>query len=74
MCAPSVPKMPTVSAEQLNQGNVTLSSEKTTRTVGEKEGKKRTVNSLRVPLKNTTETRRTGVNTADTSTGLNIPM
>lgn len=60
--------------EQLNKNNVLLSNSEVTRTTGEKTGNKRTVSSLRVPMKNQTNTGATGVNTADTTTGLNIPV
>lgn len=79
MC--SVPKVDTsaqvkaqqeVMKEQLNKSNAVLSNEKTASTTGEKTSTKRTINSLRVPYKNTTGS--TGVNTTDTTTGLNIPV
>lgn len=60
--------------EQLNKNNVLLSNSEVARTTGEKTGNKRTVSSLRVPMKNQTNTGATGVNTADTTTGLNIPV
>lgn len=60
--------------KQLNKNNAVLSNEKTASTTGEKTSKKRTVSSLRVPLKNATDTSTTGVNTVDTTTGLNIPV
>ena len=60
--------------KQLNNNNAVLSNEKTASTTGEKTSKKRTVSSLRVPLKNATDTSTTGVNTVDTTTGLNIPV
>lgn len=62
--------------EQLNQvgNNVSLSNEKVASTTGEKTGKKRTVSSLRVPIKGKNDTSTTGVNTTDTTTGLNIPV
>lgn len=60
--------------EQLNKANALLSNEKVASTTSEKETNKRTVNTLRVPLKNTTDTSTTGVNTAETTTGLNIPV
>lgn len=61
--------------EQLNSGNnVSLSNEKVASTTGEKTGKKRTVSSLRVPIKGKNDTSTTGVNTTDTTTGLNIPV
>lgn len=60
--------------EQLNKSNAVLSNEKTASTTGEKTSTKRTINSLRVPFKNTTDTSTTGINTADTTTGLNIPV
>lgn len=59
--------------EQLNKSNALLSNEKTAATTSEKTSTKRTVSSLRVPLKTNTGT--TGVNTTDdTTTGLNIPV
>ena len=60
--------------EQLNKNNVLLSNSEVARTTGEKTGNKRTVSSLRVPMKKKTNTGATGVNTADTTTGLNIPV
>lgn len=60
--------------EQLNKNNVLLSNSEVARTTGEKTVTKRTVSSLRVPMKNQTNTGATGVNTADTTTGLNIPV
>ena len=60
--------------EQLNKSNAVLSNERTASTTGEKTSTKRTINSLRVPFKNMTDTSTTGVNTADTTTGLNIPV
>lgn len=63
-----------VMKEQLNKNNAVLSNEKTASTTGEKSSTKRTINSLRVPFKNMTDTSTTGVNTADTTTGLNIPV
>ena len=60
--------------EQLNKNNVLLSNSEVARTTGEKTRNKRTVSSLRVPMKNQTNTGATGVNTADTTTGLNIPV
>lgn len=61
--------------EQLNSGNnVSLSNEKVASTTGEKTGKKRTVSSLRVPIKSKNDTSTTGVNTTETATGLNIPV
>ena len=60
--------------EQLNKNNVLLSNSEVARTTGEKTGNKRTVSSLRVPMRNQTNTGATGVNTADTTTGLNIPV
>lgn len=60
--------------EQLNKNNVLLSNSEVAKTTGEKTGTKRTVSSLRVPMKNQTNTGATGVNTADTTTGLNIPV
>lgn len=60
--------------KQLNKNNAVLSNEKTASTTGEKTSTKRTVSSLRVPLKNATDTSTTGVNTVDTTTGLNIPV
>jgi len=61
---------------QLNQRNqgATLSTAKVASTTSEKKSNNRKVNSLRVPLKNTTDTSTTGVNTTDTVTGLNIPV
>lgn len=58
--------------EQLNKNNVLLSNAETAKTTGEKVSNKRTVSSLRVPVKTNTGT--TGANTADTTTGLNIPV
>lgn len=77
MC--SVPKTDTsaivaAQKEQLNKNNVLLSNSEVARTTGEKTGNKRTVSSLRVPMRNQTNTGATGVNTADTTTGLNIPV
>ena len=63
-----------VMKEQLNKNNAVLSNERTASTTGEKTSTKRTINSLRVPFKNTTDTSTTGVNTAETTTGLNIPV
>lgn len=63
-----------VMKEQLNKNNAVLSNERTASTTGEKTSTKRTINFLRVPFKNTTDTSTTGVNTADTTTGLNIPV
>lgn len=60
--------------KQLNKNNAVLSNEKTASTTEEKTSKKRTINSLRVPLKNAADTSTTGVNTVDTTTGLNIPV
>lgn len=60
--------------EQLNKNNVLLSNSEVAKTTGEKTRTKRTVSSLRVPMKNQTNTGATGVNTADTTTGLNIPV
>lgn len=60
--------------KQLNKNNAVLSNEKTASTTGEKTSTKRTVSFLRVPLKNATDTSTTGVNTVDTTTGLNIPV
>jgi hypothetical protein len=60
--------------EQLNKSNALLSNEKVAATVGEKRTKKRTVSSLRVPVKNQ-ESNTTGVNTTDmAAAGLNIPV
>ena len=59
--------------EQLNKGNALLSNEKVTSTTGEKKTKKRTVSSLRVPIKST-NTSTVGANTNETATGLNIPV
>lgn len=77
MC--SVPKTDTsaivaAQQEQLNKSNALLSNAEAAKTTGEKTGNKRTVSSLRVPMKNQTNTGATGVNTADTTTGLNIPV
>jgi hypothetical protein len=63
-----------VMKEQLNKSNAVLSNERTASTTGEKISTKRTINSLRVPFKNTTDTSTTGINTANTTTGLNIPV
>lgn len=63
-----------VMKEQLNKNNAVLSNEKTASTTGEKTGTKRTINSLRVPLKGKNNTSTTGINTTDTTTGLNIPV
>lgn len=73
---PSVSTTATTQAitEQLNKSNALLSNEKVASTTGEKSSTKRTVSSLRVPLKNTTNTSTTGVNTTDTASGLNIPV
>lgn len=60
--------------EQLNRSNSLLSNERTAETTGEKTSNKRTMNSLRVPLKGKYDTGSTGVNTTDTTTGLNIPI
>lgn len=60
--------------EQLNKNNVLLSNQEVARTTGEKTSNKRTVSSLRVPMKNKTAEGTVGVNTADTTTGLNIPV
>ena len=60
--------------EQLNKNNVLLSNQEVARTAEEKTTNKRTISSLRVPLKNQTSTGTTGVNTTDTTTGLNIPV
>ena len=60
--------------QQLNKGNALLSNEEVARTTAEKTTRKRTVSSLRVPMKKQTETGTTGVNTTDTTTGLNIPV
>ena len=77
MC--SVPKTDTsaivaAQQEQLNKSHALLSNAEAAKTTGEKTGNKRTVSSLRVPMKNQTNTGATGVNTADTTTGLNIPV
>lgn len=58
--------------EQLNKSNVLLSNSEVARTAGEKVSNRRTVSSLRVPMKN--KTGNTGINTAETTTGLNIPV
>lgn len=58
--------------EQLNKGNANLSSAATANTTGDKATQKKTVSSLRVPMKNNQGT--TGINTVDTTTGLNIPV
>lgn len=63
-----------VMKEQLNKNNAVLSNERTASTTGEKTSAKRTINSLRVPFKGLTNTSTTGVNTTDTTTGLNIPV
>lgn len=73
MCM-SKPKVETPKiVEQLNKNNVVLSNEKTASATKEKVTTKRTLNSLRVPYKGITDT-LTGVNTTDTTTGLNIPV
>lgn len=59
--------------EQLNKNNVLLSNQEVARTTSEKESKKRNISSLRVPIKNQTST-TIGVNSDDTSVGLNIPV
>ena len=59
--------------EQLNKSNAILSNEKVAQTTGEKKSNKRTVSSLRIPIK-ASESSIIGVNTADTTTGLNIPV
>lgn len=80
MSKPSVSSAAVVEAqqeamkEQLNKSNAILSNEKTASTTGEKTSNKRTINSLRVPLKGVTDTSTTGVNSVDTTTGLNIPV
>ena len=76
MCfsTPSIPAPAQNITEQLNKGNATLSNEKVAGTTTEKKANKRTVSSLRIPLDRTTKTTNTGVNTADTTTGLNIPV
>lgn len=60
--------------EQLNKNNVLLSNQEVARTTGEKTTPKRTISSLRVPMKNKTTEGIIGVNTTDTITGLNIPV
>lgn len=61
--------------EQLNKNNAVLSNEKTAKTTTEKTGNKRTMTSLRVPIKKSNNTTNTGMNTTDTTaTGLNIPV
>lgn len=73
MCM-SKPKVETPKiVEQLNKNNVVLSNEKTASTTKEKQNTKRTMGSLRIPYKGVTDT-LTGVNTTDTTTGLNIPI
>jgi len=81
MSKPSVPNTSTIVQaqqeqikEQLNKSNVLLSNEKVASTTGEKTGNKRTVSSLRIPMKKNTDTGTTGLNTTDTTTGLNIPV
>lgn len=71
MCM-SKPKTPQI-VEQLNKNNVVLSNEKTASATKEKVTTKRTLNSLRVPYKGVTNT-LTGINTTDTTAGLNIPV
>ena len=71
MC--SVPKVDTTKIkEQLNKNNVLFSNQEVAKGTGEKTGNKRTVSSLRVPMKN--KTGATGINTAETTSGLNIPV
>lgn len=60
--------------EQMAKANAKLSNEKTADSTGEKKGTKRTVTSLRVPVKEKTDTGSTGMNTSDTTAGLNIPI
>lgn len=60
--------------EQLNKSNALLSNSEIARTTAEKKSNKRTVSSLRVPMKQATNEGTVGVNTADTITGLNIPV
>lgn len=63
-----------VDTQALSQSvNIKTASEKTASKLKENEAPKRTLSSLRVPLK-PINTANTGVNTADTNTGLNIPM
>ena len=86
MSSPSMPSIP----DTLTQGNATLSSaptatgvaDRTTRTTATSSSsgakadnvtKKRNISSLRVPLKST-DTSTVGINTNETSTGLNIPV
>ena len=59
--------------EQLNKNNVLLSNSEVARTAGEKTTTKRKISSLRVPMKNTSA-ENVGVNQAETTTGLNIPV
>ena len=59
--------------EQLNKGNALLSNERVADSTGEKKEKKRTVSSLRVPIKSN-DTSTVGANTNETATGLNIPV
>lgn len=73
MC--SIPKASTPPiSEQLNKSNALLSNEEVAHTVGEKKSNKRTVTSLRVPVKNQSKTGAIGISTDDTTTGLNIPV
>lgn len=74
MC--NVPKAsaPVMPVDQLNQGPATLSNEKVATGTTEKDKPKRTVSSLRVPIKKQQNTNTTGVNTSDETTGLNIPV
>lgn len=59
--------------EQLNKNNVLLSNSEVAKTAGEKTSNKRKISSLRVPMKNTSSG-NVGVNQAETTTGLNIPV
>lgn len=71
MAAPSTPSLP---VDKLNQGAATLSNQKVAEGTREKTTPKRTVSSLRVPVKKTNN-ENTGINTAnDTTVGLNIPV
>lgn len=69
----SQPSMPDPS-EQLKKSNAVLQNEQVAGTTTEKKSNKRTVSSLRIPLDKTNKTTNTGINTTDTTTGLNIPV
>lgn len=61
----------------LQKTNVTSAAETTARTastIADSTSAKKTIGSLRMPLEKTTNTKNTGLNISETTTGLNIPL